>query len=126
MWAVGEGKTGAQTVVRRAPDTPAPRRDLALRAASFTTVVMSTLQDSLDKLMSDLNQQRDELEVQLHLAKAEARDEWEEIEKRWEKVKSKVERASGEATDIADDVGDAAKLLLEEIGKGYQRLRKLV
>ena len=76
--------------------------------------------------MSDLDQQRDELEVQLNLAKAEARDEWEEIEKRWAKVKSKVGRAGDEATEVADDVGDAAKLLLEEIGKGYQRLRKLV
>ena len=87
---------------------------------------MGTLRDSLDKLIGDLEQQREELEVQLSLAKAEARDEWEELERSWEKVKSKVGRVGEEATEIADDVGEAATLLLEEIRSGYQRLRKLV
>jgi len=126
MSAGGEGKKGAQAAVRRPHDSPCGRRGLALRAASFRKVAMSTLGESVDKLMKDLEQQRDELEVQMSLAKAEAREEWEELEKRWEKVKSKIERAGDEASGVADNVGEAAKLLLDEIGKGYQRLRKLV
>ena len=37
--------------------------------------------DRLEDLIDSLKTQRDELRVQMHLAKAEIRDEWEEIER---------------------------------------------
>lgn len=43
----------------------------------------TTPRKELETLLDGLKQQRDELMVQLHLAKAEARDEWEELEKNW-------------------------------------------
>ena len=99
---------------------------MALAPGSCRTVAMSTINDAVNNLMKDLEQQRDELEVQLALAKAEARDEWEELEKRWEKVKSQLGQAGDTAAEVADDVGEAAKLLLDEIGRGYERIRKLL
>ena len=47
--------------------------------------------DRLDDLIDNLKTQRDELRVQMHLAKAEIRDEWEEIEKKWAHAEARFE-----------------------------------
>jgi len=39
--------------------------------------------EALNERFEDLQRQRDELRVQIHLASAEARDRWEERENRW-------------------------------------------
>jgi len=87
---------------------------------------MQPAKRQLDDLRQELETQRDDLKVRLHLAKADARDEWEKVEKRWEKLRAKLDVAGDEASEVAGDVGDAAKLLLGEIREGYQRLRKLL
>ena len=84
--------------------------------------------DTLDlqRLVDELKRQRDELRVRLHLAKAEARDEFERLEKRWEHVRGRAGVVAKEAAEVSKDVGDAARLVLEEIRTGYQRIRELV
>ena len=84
---------------------------------------MSDLKENLQELAAELRQTRDELRVQLNLAKAEARDEWEELEEKWEHFRTRmrpVEEAVGES---AADVGDAVMALGKELKKGYQRVR---
>ena len=44
---------------------------------------MSDRRTALDELISNLRQQRDELRVRVHLAKAEVRDEWDGLERRF-------------------------------------------
>ncbi len=44
----------------------------------------------LDDLIESLRQERDELNLQLHLAKAEVKQEWEELEKKWENLEETV------------------------------------
>lgn len=78
----------------------------------------------IEQLLSDLQQQRDELRVQMHLAQAEAKEEWEDIERKWHAVESRFDGLREEATDAAGDIGAALGLLAEEIEKAYQRLRK--
>ncbi|MDX1252827.1 MAG: hypothetical protein IDH49_11365 [Gammaproteobacteria bacterium] len=78
----------------------------------------------LDTLLDGLKQQRDELIVQLHLAKAEARDQWEELEKKLEHLRAKTEQAGGIAEEASKDVFAALKLAAEEIQRGYERIRK--
>jgi len=87
---------------------------------------MTTAREHLNDLKAELEQQRDELRVKLNLGQAEAREEWEKVEHRWEQVKAKLDSIGDEAADVAEDVGDAAKLLLAEIRDGYKRLRKLI
>ena len=53
------------------------------------TCMVDTL-ENLQKLCDDLKRQRDELQVKLHMAKAEARDEWARLEARWEEAKTKM------------------------------------
>jgi uncharacterized protein YjbJ (UPF0337 family) len=79
--------------------------------------------DDLKDLAQRLERQRDELRVQAHLAKAEAREEWEELEEKWEQLKGKLRTAGEEADDASDDVKAAASLLMDELKKGYDRIR---
>ena len=43
--------------------------------------------NDLDQMVQKVRQQRDELKVKIHLAKAEAEDEWATAEKKWEELK---------------------------------------
>ena len=78
----------------------------------------------IDALLEGLQQQRDEIKVQLHLAKAEARDEWREAEKKLQQLKAKADRVGKETGAASKDVFEAAKLMADEIKRGYERIRK--
>lgn len=79
--------------------------------------------DELKNVVEDLKRQRDELNVKLHLAKAEIRDEWAKLETKWEEVRGKMATLSQEAEKTAESVTTAAGLLADEIKKGYERIR---
>lgn len=83
-------------------------------------------QSDLDEIIEIIKQQRDELMVQLHLAQAEARDEWDGLEKKWDELRPKLEAMGHEAGLSAKDVGAAASLLADEIRRGYERMRKFL
>ena len=86
---------------------------------------MNIAREEMDRLVRRLEQQRDELRVKMHLAKADARDEWNNLERQWEEMRPRITQASSVMGDTAKDVGSALKLALEELGRGYDRLRKL-
>jgi chromosome segregation ATPase len=79
--------------------------------------------DQIDKAIAEIRQQRDELRVRLHLAKAEVRDEWEDLEKQWEHLQGRLGVAGKQASEAAGNVGAALGLAVEEIRKGYRRIR---
>jgi predicted nuclease with TOPRIM domain len=77
----------------------------------------------MTKALDHLKQQRDELQVQLHLAKADAKDEWARLETQWDEIKPKLEAAREEVGKTAESVGAALGMAIEELKKGYERLR---
>ncbi len=81
--------------------------------------------EELQKLLDTLATQRDELVVRAHLAKLEAQEEWSELEGKLELLRAKAGQAADVAGDAAEDVAAAARLLGEEIARGYERLRRL-
>lgn len=81
--------------------------------------------EEMQKMLDALSQQRDELIVQAHLAKLEAMEEWENLEGKLAQLRAKAARASDTAGDAAKNIEAAARLLAEEIGRGYDKLRKL-
>lgn len=85
---------------------------------------MGYTMNDLNKVIDDLKQQRDEINLKLHLAKAEVRDEWDKLEPKWEEVKGKMATVSKVAGQTADSVTTAAGLLTDEIKEGYQRIKK--
>jgi predicted nuclease with TOPRIM domain len=87
---------------------------------------MTKTESELRTLAEDLRRERDELRVRMHLAKAEARDEWERLESRWEHVRARLEAVGHEAGKTAEDVAAALRLAAEELRRGYARLRALL
>ncbi len=72
----------------------------------------------LEKLKEDLQRARDEVEVQLNLASKEARDEWDELERRWKNFEAKAK-----LEESAESIGEALELLGDELRKGYAKLK---
>ena len=85
---------------------------------------MSDLGDKYEGLMKSLKTERDELRVQLHLLKAEAKDEWDEVEERWDHIEGRLKKIGEGASESGEEIGAAGKQLAEEIGNAYQRIRK--
>jgi len=81
---------------------------------------------TLEELIEDLKQRRDELKVQVHLAKAEASDLWQETEDKWQHLRTQLDKIEDGASDGAKNVGAATMLAAEEIKKGYERLRQYI
>jgi outer membrane murein-binding lipoprotein Lpp len=61
--------------------------------------------DELRELVAKLAQQRDELE------------------EKWDRLKGKLKAAGDEADEASEDVRAAASMLMEELKKGYARIR---
>jgi preprotein translocase subunit Sec63 len=70
---------------------------------------MGYTKDDLKKTVDALTRQRDELNVKMHLAKAEVRDEIATVREEAEKTTETVTTATG--------------LLADEIKKGYERIK---
>lgn len=70
-----------------------------------------------------LAQLRDELKLQMHLAKADVKTEWEKYEMKWKELQRKLAGVETASTATAKEVGEAIKLLMQELAKGYERIR---
>ena len=79
----------------------------------------------LERFIEELGKQHDELRVNLHLAKAEAREEFERLEKRLDHVRGCLAEIVRETGKLSKDVEHAACLVLEDVRIGYQRIRDL-
>jgi hypothetical protein len=62
---------------------------------------MSEQQKKLENLVHVLKQQRDELRVRMHLAKAEVRDEWDKLERRFARLLDDYKPARDAASHTA-------------------------
>jgi hypothetical protein len=87
---------------------------------------MTNRKTDLDELLDKLKQGRDELNVKMHLGKAEAKDLWHETEDKWRHLRRQLDKIDEDTGDVAKDVGAAAILLAEEIKEGYERLKKML
>lgn len=80
----------------------------------------------LDVIVEDLKRARDEVRVQMHLAKADARNEYERLEHEWEHVRAKLGLIGKEAGKAAVEVGAALRLAVDELRQGYEHVRQLL
>ena len=80
---------------------------------------MSNGQSSDKDLVEELGRLRDEVRLKLHLASMEARDEWEKLEERWQQFRRKAD-----LDETVDGIGESAEGLVDELRKGYERIRK--
>lgn len=85
---------------------------------------MSESNKKLDDLIHTLRQQRDELRVRIHLAKAEVKDEWDKVERQFTKLVDDYKPTRDAASQTAANVWSALQLAGEEVLKGFERVRK--
>ena len=85
---------------------------------------MDDVKKRMSEMLNDLRQDRDELQVKLHLAKLDAGDEWEKLSAKMEKLESKIKELGGATAEASQDVGAASKLLAEEIRDGFKKIAR--
>lgn len=79
--------------------------------------------DDKSPTLQQLEQLRDRIEVQMHLASMDAREQWANLEKRYEQVKGDLERRGAAATRT---VGETADRVGEELREGYEKLANIL
>jgi hypothetical protein len=80
----------------------------------------------METFIQKIEQQRDELLLKMHLAKADAKDEWAVAEKKWEQMKAKTPILANAGSESVKEVGAAVKLVGEEILHSYDRIKKIL
>lgn len=87
---------------------------------------MENIKKKIDEIKSDIEQLRDETKLKAHLAKAEAKDELEELEKKWDSFLVKYKPVADEVENAAGNTGAALAAAGDELKAGYKRIRKLL
>jgi hypothetical protein len=85
-----------------------------------------------DEIAKTIRRHRDEIRLKMHLAKADAKNEWEKLEGKWAEIERRAEPLTGAVKDSAEQAGDSAKkvagsaldVLMRELNDGYAKLRK--
>ena len=78
----------------------------------------------LQKLLGEIEQDRDRLSLHAHLLKADAKDEWDKVEKKWHHFKGNTQHVAHETKHVSTDLFAATQLLGEEIKVGLKRIIK--
>ena len=87
---------------------------------------MSDAKKKMDEILASLKTQRDELALKMHLGRADAKAEWERLEKKLAELKVQAAPYKDAAADTAKGVGSALEQAGDEIKKGYARIRKML
>lgn len=82
-----------------------------------------TIQDELRKLSEKIRQYRDEARLQLHLAREDVKDEWDDLEQDLERFRSKLEQILHNAGEVSQEARQTARQLGEDLKNGYQKIR---
>lgn len=90
---------------------------------------MTEWRQRMQQLVTDLEQERDELRLKMHLAKADAKDELERLDAQLDakmaelKAKAASYDKDGDGS-VVDDLGDAAKSLASDLQEGFRKFRE--
>jgi len=93
-------------------------------AKSKEETIMSEWKERFEKELDEVRRVRDELNVRVHLAKAEVKDRWNELEHAFHKLEAKGRQVAQASEEPLRDVRDAARLLIDQVREGYRRIRE--
>ena len=80
------------------------------------------MKQEFEDLMAKLTTQRDEANLQLHLASMEVKEEFENADQTWEQVKKKASDIADDSVETSDEFISAAKVVGEELTDAYKRI----
>ena len=87
---------------------------------------MSNSREIVSDLIVKLKQQRDELALQIHLGKQEAKDEWEKVRTKFDQLADDYEPVKDAVEESASKVFDSLKDVAFEIKDSFDRIRKSI
>ena len=82
------------------------------------------LREEFDRLMDKLKTERDQINVKMHLASMEAKEEFAEAEKKWGQMKIKAAEIADDAVETSEEYIVKAKIVGEELKETYHRIAK--
>ena len=80
------------------------------------------LKKEFSSLVETLKTERDELQLKLHLASMEAKEEFEALDEKWDAVVAKAADIADDSLEMSEEVIAKAKEAAEEVKEVYQRL----
>lgn len=85
---------------------------------------MSSDPHLLAEVISTLKQQRDELALKMHLAEAEAKEEFESAAGKLDQLSSEFDPLKAAMAESTESVAESLKLVAEEVMSSFDRIRK--
>lgn len=82
------------------------------------------MREEFDKLVEKLKMERDEINLKMHLASMEAKEELKEADKKWDQVKAKASEIADDAVETSEDYIAKAKIVGDELKETYRRISK--
>jgi phosphoribosylpyrophosphate synthetase len=82
------------------------------------------LREEFDRLMDKLKTERDQVNLKMHLASMDAKEEFAEVEKKWGQVKTKAAEIADDAVETSEEYIAKAKVIGEELKDTYHRIAK--
>ena len=83
----------------------------------------NNFKEALERDLHTLRGMREEVRLQLELAKADAHDDWKLLERTWESVEAEIKRVGDHTKEPIKDMGAAARALMSELKHGYARIK---
>ena len=82
------------------------------------------MKEEFDKLVEKLKTERDEINLKMHLASMDAREEFAEAEKKWGQIRVKASEIADDAVETSEEYIAKAKIVGEELKETYNRIAK--
>lgn len=83
-----------------------------------------TVKEEFEVLLEKLELEREKLNLKLHLASMEAKEEFEEAEKQWVQVNAKAVEIADDTKEASEEFIAKAKIVGEELKRAYKRINK--
>ena len=88
---------------------------------------MDDWRQRIDEMLAELQQERDELRLKMHLGKADLSEEMDRLDSRFDELKKNTAEWAGRADDqlgdVVDDVGEKTRHWFAELKHGFQKAR---
>lgn len=83
-----------------------------------------SIKEDFENLLDELQVQREEINLKMHLASMDARQEFEEAEKEWHRLKIKASEIADKSVETSEDFIAKAKIVGDELKDAYYRISK--
>jgi hypothetical protein len=83
----------------------------------------NNIENTYRSVIASIKQQRDELNVEMRLARMEVRGGWDEVEKKWQQAQSKAYQLDKASAESVHEHGQALSILSDELKETCKRLK---